>query len=173
MTVLASMVAPSHCIYMRYRLKVIFFCLCKTNVCSTFCWKVWPFLAELPLSKSVVYVCVDSFLYSLFCSTDLFVPIPISCWLITVAYNNSWYLIGQVSLLEGFPGGSEIKPLPAVQETIYNAGDADSTPGLGRLPREGNGNPFQYSRLGNPMDRGAWQATVHGITRVRHNLVTK
>ena len=115
----------------------------------------------------------QSVLSSLFYSIDLFVPIPISYWLITVAYNNSWYFIGQVSLLEGFPGGSEIKHLPAVQETIYNAGDADSTPGLGRFPREGNGNPLQYSCLGNPMDRGAWQAAVHGITRVRHNLVTK
>ena len=38
---------------------------------------------------------------------------------------------------------------------------------------EGNGNPLQYSCLENPMDRGAWQATVHGVTRVRHNLVTK
>ena len=38
---------------------------------------------------------------------------------------------------------------------------------------EGNGNPFQYSCLENPMDRGAWQATVHGVTGVRHDFVTK
>jgi len=44
---------------------------------------------------------------------------------------------------------------------------------LGRSPGEGNGNPLQYSCLENPMDRGAWQATVHGVTRVRHNLATK
>ena len=113
----------------------------------------------------------QSVLSSLFYSIDRFVPIPISYWLIAVAYNNAWYLVGQVSLLEGFPGGSEIKHLPAVQE--YNAGDADSIPGLGRLPREGSGNPLQYSCLGNPTDRGAWRATVPGITRVRHNLVTK
>ena len=37
----------------------------------------------------------------------------------------------------------------------------------------GNGNPLQYPCLGNPMDRGAWQATVHGITKVGHNLATK
>ena len=42
-----------------------------------------------------------------------------------------------------------------------------------KLVAEGNGNPFQHSFLENPMDRGAWEATVHGITRVRHNLVTK
>ena len=42
-----------------------------------------------------------------------------------------------------------------------------------RSPGEGNGNPLQYSCLENPMDRGAWQATVHGVTRVRHNLAIK
>ena len=43
--------------------------------------------------------------------------------------------------------------------------DADSIPGLGRSPGGGNGNPLQYSCLGNPMDRGAWQATVHRVTK--------
>ena len=42
-----------------------------------------------------------------------------------------------------------------------------------RSPGKGHGNPLQYSCLESPMDRGAWQATVHGITRVRHDLVTK
>ena len=59
----------------------------------------------------------------------------------------------------GFPGGSVVKNLPA------NAGDPGSMPGLGRSPGEGNGNPLQYSCLGNPMDRGAWRATVHGVTK--------
>ncbi|KAB0340793.1 hypothetical protein FD754_022823 [Muntiacus muntjak] len=45
--------------------------------------------------------------------------------------------------------------------------------GLIGFPGEGNGNPLQYSCLENPMDRGAWQATVHGVARIRHNLVTK
>ena len=58
------------------------------------------------------------------------------------------------------------------QETTYNAGDPGSIPGSGRSPGEGNGNPPLYSCLGNPMDRGAWWATVHGVTRVGHNLVT-
>jgi len=44
----------------------------------------------------------------------------------------------------------------------YNAGDLGSIPGLGSSPGEGNGNPFQYSCLENPMDGGVWQATVHG-----------
>ena len=59
----------------------------------------------------------------------------------------------------GFPGGSVVKNPPA------NAGDTGSIPGLGRSPGEGNGNPLQYSYLGNSMDRGAWQATVHGVTK--------
>ena len=54
-----------------------------------------------------------------------------------------------------------------------NAGDPGLIPGLGRSPGKGNGNPLQYSCLENPMDRGAWQATVHEVPRVGHDLVTK
>ena len=46
-----------------------------------------------------------------------------------------------------------------------DAGDAGSIPGWGRSPGEGNDNPLQYSCLGNPMDRGAWQVTVHGVAK--------
>ena len=59
------------------------------------------------------------------------------------------------------------------KESACNAGDLGSIPRSGRSPGEGNGNPPQYSCLENPLDRGIWQATVHGITRVEHNLVTK
>ena len=52
-----------------------------------------------------------------------------------------------------------------VKNPPANAGDADSIPGSGRYPGEGNGNPLQYSHLENPMDRGAWQATVNGVTK--------
>ena len=48
-----------------------------------------------------------------------------------------------------------------------------SIPGWGRFPREGNGNLLQYSCLKNSMDRGVWQATVQGVQRVRHDLVTE
>ena len=51
-----------------------------------------------------------------------------------------------------------------------NAGDPGSIPGLGRSPGEGNGNPLQYSCLENPMDRGAWWATVHGVAKSRTRL---
>ena len=67
----------------------------------------------------------------------------------------------------GFPGGSVVKNLPA------NTGDSGLIPGSGRSPGEINGNSLQCSYLENPMDRGAWKVTVHGVTRVRHDLATK
>ena len=66
----------------------------------------------------------------------------------------------------GFPCSSVGK------KSACNAGDLGSIPGLGRYPGEENGNPPQYSCLENPIDR-AWQATVHGVARVVHDLVTK
>ena len=60
-----------------------------------------------------------------------------------------------------FPGGSEVKA------SACNVGDVGSITGSGRFPGEGNGNPFQYSCLENPMDGGAWWATVHGVTKSR------
>ena len=53
----------------------------------------------------------------------------------------------------------------AVKDSPANTGDTGSIPGSGRLLGEGNGNPFQYSCLGNPMDRGAWQATVYEVAK--------
>ena len=50
-----------------------------------------------------------------------------------------------------------------IKVSVCQAGDAASIPGSGRLPGEGSGNPLQYSCLGNPVDRGAWPATVHGV----------
>jgi len=63
-----------------------------------------------------------------------------------------------------------------IKNLSANAGDirdAGSIPGLERLPGEGNGNPLQYSCLGNLMDRGAWWTTVHRVAKVRHDLATK
>ena len=62
----------------------------------------------------------------------------------------------------GFPGGSVVKNSPA---NAGDARDADSIPGTGRSPRERNGNSLQHSCLGNLMDRGAWWATVHRVTK--------
>ena len=64
----------------------------------------------------------------------------------------------------GFPGVSD------VNESACNAGDPSLTPGLVQSPEEGNGNPLQYSSLENSMDRGAWQATVHGVAKSQTQL---
>ena len=63
-----------------------------------------------------------------------------------------------------FPSGSDCKA------SVYNEGDQGSIPGLGRSAGEGNGNPLQCSRLENPMDGGAWWATVHGVAKSRTRL---
>ena len=68
------------------------------------------------------------------------------------------------TLSMGFPGGSEDKA------SAFNAGDPGLIPGSGRSPGEGNGNPLQYSCLENPLDRGAWWATVHWVTKSRTRL---
>ena len=60
-----------------------------------------------------------------------------------------------------------------VKKSACNARDLGSIPGSGRSPGGGHGSPLQHSCLENPMDGGAWGATVHGVIRVRHNLVTK
>ena len=63
-----------------------------------------------------------------------------------------------------FPGGLVVKNSSA------NAGDAGSIPGSGRSPEGGNGNPFQYSCLENPMDREAWWAAVHGVAKSQNMI---
>ena len=70
------------------------------------------------------------------------------------------YIDGDIIITKkDFPGGSDGKA------SVYNAGDLGSIPGSGRSSGEGNGNPLQYYCLENPMDRGAWQATVHGVAK--------
>ena len=67
-------------------------------------------------------------------------------------------------LVMGFLGGSDGK------ESAYNVGDLGSIPGLGRSPGEERGNPLQYPCQENPMDRGAWRATVLGVAKSRTRL---
>ena len=64
----------------------------------------------------------------------------------------------------GFPGGTDDK------ESAYNLGDLDLIPALGRSLGGGHGDPLQYAYLENPMDRGAWRATVHGVTKIQTQL---
>ena len=83
--------------------------------------------------------------------------------------SSRWFKISHWGFLTyglTLPGGSEDKV------SACNEGDPGLIPGLGRSPEEGNGNPLQYSFLENPMDRGAWWATVHGSQRVGHDWVT-
>ena len=65
------------------------------------------------------------------------------------------------------PGGSVVKNLPA---NTGDTGEMGSIPGPGRSSEEGNGNSLQYSCLDDPMDRGAWRATVHGVTKSQTHL---
>ena len=65
------------------------------------------------------------------------------------------------------PGGSVVRNLPA------SAGDVSLIPGLGRCPGKGHDNPLQYSWLENPMDRGAWWATAHGVAKSLTQLSNK
>ena len=66
-----------------------------------------------------------------------------------------------MKLKDAYSGGSEVKA------SACTAGNPGSIPGSGRYPGEGNGNPLQYSCLGNPMDAGAWRPTVHGVAKSR------
>ena len=70
----------------------------------------------------------------------------------------------------GFPGGSVVRNLPA---NAGDVGDTDSVPGLGKAPGGGNGNLLWYSYLENPMNRGAWRAIVHGVTKRQTRLSTQ
>ena len=75
-----------------------------------------------------------------------------------------WKEVLRCGIYFDFPGGSDGKA------SVYKAGDLGSSPGLGRYPGEGNGNPLQYYCLENPMDRGAWYATVYGVTKSQIRL---
>ena len=68
-------------------------------------------------------------------------------------------ILTPVEVQRGFPGGSDSK------ESAHSAGDMGLIPGSGRSPGGGNGNPLQYSCLGNSMDRGVWGAIVHGVVK--------
>ena len=80
--------------------------------------------------------------------------------------SHDWYLGTTILYCMGFPGSSVVKYLPA------NAGNTSLIPGLGSSPRVGNGNPLQYSCLEHSMDRGAWWAAVHRVTKSRTRLST-
>ena len=84
-------------------------------------------------------------------------------WPVKSSWGNKHYKNNYVIALSGSSVG---------KESASNVRDLFIA-GWGRSPGEGNGNPLQYSCLENPMDRGAWQASVHGLQRIGHDLVTK
>ena len=96
-------------------------------------------------------------------STWTLTPFSFSSFLSCMELFPSWRTLHGSSCL-GFPGGSNCK------ESTCNAGDMGSIPGSGISPAEGNGYPLQYSCLENPMDRGAWRATVHGVAKSQTGL---
>ena len=83
---------------------------------------------------------------------------------------NSLPRSGDRSLSDSFQFVATSLVAQTVKASSYNAGDLGSIPGLGRSPGEGNGNPLKYSCLENPMDRGAWQATAHGVAKSQTGL---
>ena len=98
------------------------------------------------------------FLGASVCSCNVLVcpsgTVVIAC--IKMLLSKYYFPPGKLLYPQGFLAGSE--------ESACNAGDLGLIPGLERSPGEGNGNPLQYSWLENSMDRGAWRATVHGVT---------
>ena len=103
--------------------------------------------------------CVFSFNFRVICYSNRWLTHLYNMHLNICSLNKGMYCEPWTNY--GFLGGSAVKNLPA------SAGHTGSIPGSGRSLGEGNGNPLQYSRLGNPMDREAWWATVHGVTKSR------
>ena len=87
-----------------------------------------------------------------------FIKFCVIIWVVSLTCNIFSDISVSISIMD-FPGGSLVDNPPA------NAGDTGSIPGSGRSLREGNGNPLQYSCLGNSMNKVAWWAIVHGITK--------
>ena len=143
------------------RLSSLFFIL--FSLCSS-SWLIshdlFSSLLIIPSSLSLLVPLVFSFVSD---STYLlFTCLAIDCLLLR-AETASFRLSKQ--LYWSFPGGSVLKNPPA---SAGDAGDMGLIPGLERFPREKHGNPLQYSCLEIPMERGAWRAAVHRVTKIRH-----
>ena len=120
---------------------------------ASMCWLWWGRCLNAP-SSSVGVLTLQTL--QAVHKRHLFPSLSRIIWLSFLNWNSNWMVpCCHFGLLRWLSG----KEMPA------SAGDAGLTPGWGRSPGEGNGNPLQYSCLGNPKDRGAWQATVHGVVR--------
>ena len=107
------------------------------------------YVLTLNIHKMCLTICLTWFMY---------ISILLEFWVFFFSPLPMLYLKTRIN----FPHSSLDK------ESACSVGDLSSIPGLGRSPREGNGNPLQCSCLENPMDRGAWRATIHVVTRVGH-----
>ena len=142
---------------------------------STFCFSCpedlrhslllsWSFnsclLAFLWVPVAVLLFRSPFLLWVLLCTQSILLPLEtqFGIWEVQSKFRKST-TSGAYLVSWGFPGGSDDKG------SVCNVRDPGSIPGLGRYPGEGNGSPLQYSCLENPMDRGAWQATVHRVTQ--------
>ena len=101
-------------------------------------------------------------LQRVFCSVDISTPHGSSLNAFLLVGFLQFGVLEMVMFLEGFPDGTVVKNLPASEG---DKRDVSSSPGCGRSPGEGNGNPLQWSCLENPMDRGAWWATVRRVAK--------
>ena len=119
-------------------------CLLELSVTERGCW-------SLKLKNGFVYP-LSSLSFCLMCCCSF-------------VRHTQWRLLNWLSPLWS-TGASLVVQL----ESACSAGDLGSIPGLGRYPGDRNGNPLQYSCLENSMDRGAWQATVHGVAKSRTRL---
>ena len=101
-------------------------------------------------------------LQRVFCSVDISTPHGSSLNAFLLVGFLQFGVLEMVMFLEGFPDGTVVKNLPASEG---DKRDVSSSPGCGRSPGEGNGNLLQWSCLENPMDRGAWWATVRRVAK--------
>ena len=123
----------------------------------------WPAIKPWPLAVGTLGP--DPWTVREFLGIDIFVYVFIDIFKL----DNSITLVYLKSVYSNFPTWCN----SVGKETVCNAGDLGSISGSGRSPGEGNSNPVQYSCLENPMERGAWQATVHGVARAGHHLATE
>ena len=130
---------------------------------STFS-KLFSIIPPEPLTcQPICNFCCNKFcLFSCFCLLFLYVPFTLNTFYFHLAHQN--HVHPSKFGLNGFLSGSDGK------ESACNAGDQGSIPESGRCPRKRNGNPLQYSCLESSIDRGTWQASVHGVAKSRTQL---
>ena len=127
---------------------------------------LWIFLFWTSHTNKIIH-------YVIFCDWPLSLRIMLLRFIHVVAWISTFFLLiteyflYKYTTLYSFPHGSDSK------ESTCNVGDLGSIPGSRRSPREANGYPLHYSGLENPMDRGAWRATVHGVTKSWMQLTHK